>query len=155
MAHSGVSYLLRCLQADSQSNTTGSTDWRLYQQTVSTDRFWCSLYSFFFFFFIESVKENNTFMDNHLSKLHVQGLSWKTNVVLGCMDKRVFIERKMILSLNLALCVLGGQHKRILLFNPDIRWGWINRGKTDLRQCGILCLTLLKRDLHFYLWIQL
>lgn len=110
---------------------------------------------FSFFFFIESVKENNTFMDIHLSKLHVQGLSWKTNVVLGCMDKRVFIERKMILSLNLALCVLGGQHKRILLFNPDIRWGWINRGKTDLRQCGILCLTLLKRDLHFYLWIQL
>lgn len=76
MAHSGVTCLLRCLQAGSQSDTTGSIDWKQYQQIVSTDMYWSVLYSFYYYLvlfvcLLVLASENEAFMDNHLSELCV------------------------------------------------------------------------------------
>lgn len=76
MAHSGVTCLLRCSQAGSQSNTTGSIDWKQYQQIVSTDMYWSALYSFYYYLvlfvcLLVLASENEAFMDNHLSQLRV------------------------------------------------------------------------------------
>lgn len=142
MVRGGMSYLLSCLQADSQSSTTGSTDWRLYQQTVSTDGYWCSLYLFFFFSF-----ESDTFMDNHLSELWVQGLPWKSNVILEWTDERIL--RGKLSCLCSRHCVCQG-HSTQGYWCP-IQMSGEGELIEDLSQCWILCSTLLKWDLHTFL----